>query len=251
MRHIVALVGCDRQSRRALTQLVRWQQALEARVHVLRVAGSPAAPDSPLDLDRFHAWMNHTAQLGRMQLRVSSCSIQELPQALPKAIGDETDLLLLPGSPDLSAVAATLPVHVAWSRVAALGGKILLGRGEPVLRRAMVVSDGTPRTLSVLQAAFDIAELFDAHLSHVDTRVVLPSWRQEPRASSWTPAGDCEQPAARYLTALHAIIDTVKRAPRSQRPDLVLVGAPATESDATVSALAAALLPCSLMVVPL
>jgi hypothetical protein len=113
------------------------------------------------------------------------------------------------------------------------------------------VSDGTLRTLSVLQAALDLAELFNVHLSHVDTHVVLPFWRQESRVASWESAGDSVRPAASYLTALHTIIDTVKRAPRSQRPDLLLVGAPVTECDATVSALSAALLPCSLLVVPL
>lgn len=246
---IIGLSGYDKQSRQALVSIGQWQRALSARVQLVLLREAIKERSYTLDVNRFSAWAQE-AQLELEQKDIRTCSTDELELLLRDLLRSSADLLVVPGSRDLSAVVGTLPIHALWRRVVALGGKVLLSCGEPVMRNVLVVSDGSPRTHPVLNAAFDLAAAFDVHLSHLDARLVFPLANQEVRAAQGAGAYTADGQHS-YLSALHVVVDTVRRAPRKVRPDLLLVGAPAEDGGATASALACSLLPCSVLLVPL
>jgi hypothetical protein len=227
----------------------RWQHAFGCSVQVLLIA-EPTRSRAPSDeVLRFCAWAASEAKLELLPRDVVACSPADFLPHFETITAIEPDLVVCPGSPDLSAAIGAIPVHGVWSRVASLNVSLLLSRGHAAMHRVLVVTDGTPRTLPVLQTAFELAEYFNVQLSHLDTLRVPALWglrRELERKGTGASEG-----SQKYLRVVRGLVAAVNRAQHNVRPDVLLMGASVFHGGGTASALSSTLLPCSVLIVPL
>lgn len=254
-RRIVAVVGRDEQSRSALVDAGAWQRSFSCSVRVILVTDAGIPSSSPGEADRFCRWAGQKAQLDLGSDNVVACRAPDIVAHFEDATTPYTDLVVCPGSVDLSTAMGTVAIHALWSQAAPLGASLLLSRRKAsAMRRVLVVTDGTPRTLPVLQMAFELADHFDVQLSHLDSLRVpsmgTPSGPglDELMRLRGTKATDSAQ---KYLQVVHGLVETVNRAQHDVRPDLLLMGASVDDGGGVASALSSASLPCSVLIVPL
>ena len=251
-RRIIAVLGGDEQSRNALKEVRRWQATLRCRVELMLVwdAVLHRHTEREREVERLCAWARAEAELRVEPEAVVACAAEEVTAQLVQLHATRRDLVVCPGSQDPATSIAALPVHALWSSAAACGASMLLSNSARPVRRVLVVTDGSARTLPVLQSAFALADDFDIQLSHVDTLRMRASVPDDLPATTrpLTPAG---RSAQAYTRLVHGLVRAIQRAQHDVRPDVLLLGASAEEGGGLASALCATPMPCSALIVPL
>jgi nucleotide-binding universal stress UspA family protein len=254
-RRILCISGCDENSLIALKRTRDWQRAFHCPVRALFVVTPDLPASRALDAAWFRWWAAREAALDIALDDIIVCGEETFPKALAQAAGMLTSLIVCPAASDEPVEVNCAPPGRLWPKIARMGVPLFVARSAVSPPRVLVVSDGTPRTLPVLEAAFDLGQYMSAALSYLDTlriRIssderVLPAARalalQPGMASGF--AHDVEHP---YRRAARSIASVMAQAGMRESADILVVGIAPSDAESVEQIARAS--PCSVLAVP-
>lgn len=257
---ILVVCGRDDASILALRRAASFVSMLGARLAVLFLVpdDTPAAryPDRAFLL-RF-AEQASGLVLGTSDVEVAPAAA--IGARLAREEASPPALVLCPAAADCTSEAGSLNLRSLWARTARLAAPLLVTRRDVHPRRVVVASDGTPRTLPVLERAFALAGHEHSPLTYVDTmriplmvpRDLWPEERARPRPivrlSEGDGVGSLATHAARVPGAPIGALPRIAKVCARLRADTLVVGASAQESHVAEELIES--VSCSVLVVP-
>jgi hypothetical protein len=240
-QNIVCFAGRDDDSIVALARARAWKEAWGWSVRAVFLTSSGMPPSRTPDASWFQCWAASKAALPLAMRDIQVCSADEMSETFDRAASASTGLIVCPASADASTEVGSISLSMMWRCAARLRVPLFVARRDVLPRRVLVVTDGTARTLPVLELAFELGEHMSASLSYLDTllRAIVCSLAQVSTAGS---------AATRYALAAHGLLANMTRAGVGEQADILVVGIPPADHGAAEEIIRAA--PCSVLAVP-
>jgi nucleotide-binding universal stress UspA family protein len=258
-QNIVCFAGRDDDSIVALARARAWKEAWGWSVRAVFLTSSGMPPSRTPDASWFQCWAASKAALPLAMRDIQVCSADEMSETFDRAASASTGLIVCPASADASTEVGSISLSMMWRCAARLRVPLFVARRDVLPRRVLVVTDGTARTLPVLELAFELGEHMSASLSYLDTlRIPIVNARQPLRAKealglraivcSLAQVSTAGSAATRYALAAHGLLANMTRAGVGEQADILVVGIPPADHGAAEEIIRAA--PCSVLAVP-
>ena len=258
-RRIVCVAGRDDDSLAALGRTREWRQAWGGTVRAVFLTSSDTPPSRMPDADWFQCWAASKTALVLAARDIVVCDVGNLSSVLDDAMGGLAGLLVCPAPSDPSTEIARVSLRMMWSKAARLSVPLLIARRTVTPRRILAITDGTPRTLPVLHAAFELGQHTAASLAHLNASSIPIGRPAGPRpvheraraAGLRIPsaAGESVQPGlSGYERATYGLARRMARAGVKEHADMLVIATSLSDQLGIDEIVRTA--PCSVLAVP-